>query len=127
MVVILNDETWAVEKFEKGGIWYSYNNLEAPIIYTIFQRSPERPLVLHQPYTAFKTKNGSSFNDDVELQDYLDEVLAAKEVSDLDSVDINGNSHILTTNVEMVCALKEILIELKTMNDQFEILTGEKI
>ena len=81
MVVFLNDVTWEVEKFEKGGMFYTYNNLEAPILYTIFQRSPERPIVLHKPYTEFKDKNGNGFDNDVALQDHLDEVLAQKELN----------------------------------------------
>ena len=51
--------------------------LDAPISYTILQRQPERALVLHKNYTDFSYKDGGKFNDDIELQDYLDEVLAS--------------------------------------------------
>jgi len=72
LVVIVNTTTFDVEKFEKRGIWYSFNNLVAPILYSIYQRDPERPLVLDQPHTSFLDKNSVGFADDTALQTHLD-------------------------------------------------------
>ena len=83
MVVIIDTSTWKVEKFEKGGMWYHYNNINPPILYTIFQRSPERPLVLHAPYTEFLTEDGDAFIDDAALQSYLDFVFRDSSANEL--------------------------------------------
>ena len=41
-VVIVDTDTWDVTKIAEGQVWYTYNNLEAPLSYSILQRSPER-------------------------------------------------------------------------------------
>jgi hypothetical protein len=128
MVVILNDETWEVEKFEKGGMWYSYNNLEAPILYTILQRSPERPLVLHQAYTEFKDKDGYGFDNDIKLQEYLDEILASKEFEVPLETIAYGKDNLLAVRDESTNqTLKEILIQLKINNEYLSCIAGEVI
>ena len=126
MVVIIDDSTWEVEKFEKGGMWYSYNNAEAPIIYTVFQRSPERPLVLHQPYTAFTDERGNGFNNDEALQAHLDEVLAPKEVEfKLETTPHGKDNLLLVRDEDTTEILKDILIELKINNIHLSNINGE--
>ena len=128
MVVILNDVTWDVEKFEKGGIWYSYNNLEAPISYSIMQRSPERPLVLHQPYTEFKDKEGNGFDNDAALQLHLDEVLAAKELDiGLETIPYGSDRLLAVKDEGANELLKGILIELKINNKHLACITGDEL
>jgi hypothetical protein len=128
MVVILNDVTWEVEKSEKGGIRYTYNNLEAPISYTILQRSPERPLVLHQPYTEFKDKEGNGFDNDADLQLHLDEVLAAKELDiGLETIPYGPDRLLAVKDEGANELLKGILIELKINNKHLACITGEEL
>lgn len=127
MVVILNDVTWDVEKFEKGGMFYTYNNLEAPIIYTILQRNPERPLVLHQPYTEFKDKDGNGFDNDSALQLYLDEVLASKEFSvNLDTVSSGRDNILIVRDEKANELLKMILTELRINNLHLTEINGDQ-
>jgi len=126
MVVILNDNNWDVEKFEKGGMWYAFNNLEAPILYSIYQRSPERPLILDQPFTAFKDKKGNGFDNDIALQEHLDEVLAAKELEvKLETIPLGKNNLLATRDQGSVELLKEIVIQLRINNLHLSLINDE--
>ena len=75
LIVFVDTATFDTQKFTNGRIWYRYNPTKAPILYSLYYGDPERPLVLDQPFGKFLTESGSSFNDDVELQNYLDSVL----------------------------------------------------
>lgn len=128
MVVILNDETWEVEKFEKGGIWYAYNNMDAPILYRIYQRDPERQLVWLKPYTEFRDKDGYPFEDDISLQNYLDELLAFKEFNvSLDTTIRNGDSELHVKDLSTNVLLKELVGQLKVLNMHMCIITENDI
>jgi len=114
MVVILNDDTWDVEKFEKGGMWYSYSSISAPILYSIYQRSPERQLILDKPYTSFKKKTGEGFDNDLEFQAHLDEVLASKELEvNLETLQRGNEAFLKTIDQTSNVSLSDILEVLK--------------
>lgn len=128
MVVILDDSTWEVEKFEKGGMWYSYKSTDAPILYSIYQRTPERPLILNEPCSSFKTKSGEGFENDLLLQDYLDEVLASKELEvNLETIKRGNENFLKTIDQSSEIVLGDILEEIKVMNIHLSLITGEEI
>ena len=100
MVVVIDDSTWEVQKFPLDNIWYQYDNLEAPILYSVYQINPERKLVLEQPYTAFKNSFGDVFDTDVLLQAYLDEVLSSKETINITPLPVEDDQ--LRTLIEIL-------------------------
>jgi hypothetical protein len=81
LFVVVDTVTWEVYKKETTSLWYNYNSIKAPIVYSIYQRDPERPLVLDQSYTEFTTEDGTTFADDAALQNYLDFTLGASRPS----------------------------------------------
>jgi len=80
-IKFVNTNTWRVETFAPNQAWYSYNNIDAPILYNVYIRDPERDLVLKAPYTEFQDADGVDFADDQSLQDYLDSVLTGTAMS----------------------------------------------
>lgn len=91
LIVFTNTLTWDIEKIPTNEVWYAYNATDAPILYSIYQVVPERPLVLDQGYENFLDGDGNAFADDGALQTYLDSLLSVGSV-DLVSTD---NSTIL--------------------------------
>ena len=126
LVVVIDTTTWEVQKFPLDNIWYQYTATEAPIIYSVYQINPERKLVLDHPYTEFQDVDGCSFSDDIALQAYLDEILGKKEVSP--EYTTRGNDKYLKTsdqsNNTLLC---DILKEIKQMNIQLSLITGDEI
>jgi hypothetical protein len=128
IVVIINTDTWDVTKRSRGDIWYSYNNLEAPILYSIYQKQPETPLVLNQPCSSFITEDSSTFTNDKELIDYLDQVFNVPPTEDNLQTVKRGNDYYLKTNdISSEILLNDILEEIKIMNVQLSLITGDEI
>lgn len=126
LVVVIDTVTWDVQKFPLDNIWYQYNNIEAPILYSIYQIDPERPIILDQPYTAFQDKDGNKFGDDLSLASYLDNVLGRKEISA--EYTVRGNDRYLkTSDISNEILLTDILLELKKINVQLSLITDETI
>ena len=74
-LVLIDTNTWRVEKLARNKCWYKYIATDAPILYSLYYGHPERDLVLDAPYTYFEKEDGSSFLNDGELQNYLDKSL----------------------------------------------------
>lgn len=77
LITFINTTTWSVINKPRGTVWYEYDNSKAPILYSIYQRSPEKKIVLDEPYTAFRDEKGNSFDDDVSLQKYLNRAISS--------------------------------------------------
>lgn len=127
MVVLIDTDTWEATVRPIGDIWYRYNKLEAPILYSLYQKIAESPLVLDQPFTEFEDEKGNGFEDDVALQVYLNEVLGDKENKELDTIKIGGSEVLLVTDRESHKLLCELLEEVKTTNKMFNILFHDQI
>ena len=128
LAVIIDTDTWEVTKISEGQAWYTYNNLEAPISYTILQRSPERPLVLHKDYTQFAKEDGTTFIDDLTLQAYLDDVFSTNlTIEEQDGkqsfVNPNGDTLLKVANVDADESLSNILKELKLITFHLSLIT----
>ena len=127
-VVIVDTDTWDVTKIAEGQVWYTYNNLEAPLSYSILQRSPERPLVLHKDYTQFAKEDGTTFVDDLALQAYLDGVLSSNLTPEEQDgkqsfVNPNGDTLLKVADVDAGETLNNILKELKLITFHLSIIT----
>jgi hypothetical protein len=124
VVVVINTETWDVTKRSRGEFWYSYNNLEAPIKYSIYQKQPETPLVLNQPYTEFLKEKGDTFTDDQELIDYLDDVFNVPP-NDVDlEFSSSGGDNSLKVNDQLSNELlRGVLLEMKKINKHLYFIT----
>ena len=124
VVVIINTDTWDVTKRSRGEFWYSYNNLAAPIEYSIYQKQPETPLVLDQPYTAFQKEKGDTFTDDQELIDYLDDVFnVPPDEVELEFSSSAGNNSLKIDDQRSNELLSDILIEMKRINKHLYFIT----
>lgn len=128
-LVIINTQTWRSERHALDQSWYEFNPLEnVPILYSIYKRSPETNLITNQPYTEFADKDGKTFEDDVALQEYLDQILFDSVASyDLETLDKSGDSVLKVYDDGANNLLKELLIQLKINNKQLSIITGENI
>lgn len=132
LVVIVNTDTWDITKRAEGEVWYSYNSLDAPIQYSVYQKQPEKDLILDQDYTKFAKENGDTFLNDLKLQEYLDEVfspnLTLEESNGNESfVERNGDNLLKVTNVKAGDVLKDMLTELKITNFHLSLITDGKI
>src|SRR5210317_793686 len=78
-----DDVQFRVEKLPKNKTWYSYNNLDAPILYSVYFDNPERDLVLNAQYGEFQYEDGTTFSSDAELIAYLDNLLGFVDKSGL--------------------------------------------
>ena len=127
LVVIINTTTWRVEKHPLDTVWYTFDNLAAPILYSIYKKDAERPFLLDQPFTAFQDENGNGFDDDVILQAHLDKVVGRKEIKELSTRTI-GNSEVLLTNDDKILQLLEQLLQVsKNMEEMFRIVFNEDL
>ena len=110
LVVFTNTATWDVDKLAFNQVWYTYKSDEAPILYSIYQRDPERPLVLDQPYTAFQKADGSGFADDASLQLYLDSLLSSSSIEGSSAVStLNSTTTLLTASSVFTGAWEDVL------------------
>ena len=80
-IKFLNTDTSKVETFAANQAWYSFNNLDSPILYRVYLRDPERNLALNAAFTDFQDSDGLGFSDDSTLQNYLDSVLSGTAMS----------------------------------------------
>ncbi|MFY0654978.1 MAG: hypothetical protein JXQ96_23305 [Cyclobacteriaceae bacterium] len=76
LLVITNTDTWEVTKRTYTDVWYKFNNISNPILYSLYQKQPEKDLVLDKLYSDFLDDNGNPFSDDSSFQDYLDRNLS---------------------------------------------------
>ena len=124
LLVIIDTDDWLTEKFALDQSWYSYVSTEAPILYSVYQRSPERPLILDQPYTEFADEFGNVFDSDVLLQDYLDNILGKVELpSEIDTVIKKGKGVLKVTNSITDDKLDNLINQMKIMNFHLSIIT----
>jgi len=127
LVVIIDTKTFDVEKHPFDTVWYNFNNLAAPILYSIYKKDAERPFLLDQPFTEFQDKNGNGFDNDVILQAYLDDVLGRKEINTkLETVPQGKDNLLLIRDETTNRLLKELLIEMKINNLHLSEITAER-
>lgn len=82
MLVFHNTSSGKIEKLPRNDIWYTYNTLEAPILYRVYFKNPERLLITEQkgvPYTEFQDAEGNNFSSDLDFQAYFDQLLPEGE------------------------------------------------
>jgi hypothetical protein len=132
LIVIIDTDTWRVTKRAEGDIWYKYNSLDAPILYSIYQKQPEQDLVLDKDYTKFAKENGDAFLDDLTFQSYIDEVfspnLTLEESDGKESFALrNGDTLLKTVSVKQEDILKEMLTELRKMNFHLSVITENNL
>lgn len=113
MVVIVDTTDFDTEKHAPDQIWYTYISTEAPILYSVNQRSPERPLILDQDYTQFLDEDGNGFNSDLQLQEYLDSILGRAEVS-TGVVSVNDQA--------LLNKMNDLLISVDTMTEKLNVI-----
>ena len=106
LLVVTNTITWRVEKFPKNECWYEFINTDAPIIYSLYYKNPERSVILDIPYEEFQDEFGIVYGSDVLLQKDLDIMIGSSDISILDSngqVDAGGRVRVsqMTTQLDI--------------------------
>lgn len=105
-IVLIDTDSWDVQKFPIGEIWYDYVATDSPVIYSFYYRNAERILVLREPYTSFQDGKGNGFADDSEFRDYIDPLLSNGVGNSLDGsgqIDAGGRIRVsqLTTQIDV--------------------------
>ena len=81
-------------------------------MYSVYQRQPERPFILEEPYTSFFDEDGNGFDSDLLLQDYLNKILGREEVS-------SGSVSVSDTTLQN--KVTDLIIAVDTMTEQIKI------
>ena len=117
LISVLNTDTWKITKRNYENVWYSYNQMDAPILYSLYQKEYEHPLFLNQPYTNFLDEDGNTFADDVSFQSYLGNILSngSNSVStDNSTTTLLTASSVFTGEWEDVSKYESIVVAVKT-------------
>lgn len=81
MFVIRNNDTFQVQKIPRNECWYTFVNTDAPILYKIYYKVPERMLLEDAAgvdYTKFQKEDGTLFGSDIAFQHFLDGILTSE-------------------------------------------------
>lgn len=132
LVVVVDTETWKVTKRAEGTVWYRYVSIESPILYNVYQKDYETPLVLDKDYTKFAKEDGETFVDDLSLQIYLDEVFSPNlTLQERDGSEtfasISGSETLRVTDIPTTELLKGIHDELKIIRFHLSTITEDDI
>lgn len=122
LLVIVNQEgDFHTIKTNISSIWYSYDNMDSPILYSIYQRDPENELILNEPYTSFVDQDGNSFADDATFISYLDGILSTNNDASSGIIsDTNSSTEALTAGSTFtgdwvdVTSYNSIVVSVKT-------------
>lgn len=121
------DIQFRFEKLPRNKTWYEYDNLAAPILYSVYFDNPERDLILDTPYTLFQKEDGTSFASDAELIAHLDNVISLLDVAIQDQFTPILSSYFLKSISNFTISVDTTASTVDTLVYDFEATAGHGI